>query len=113
MWSAPQSATRLSRTVICSMNSYFEKSTRTVPVPGPMPLDGIRVVSLALNVPGPVAASRLRALGAHVDKIEPPNGDPLMALCPVWYERLHAGVEVHRFDLKAAPARAELDDLLA
>jgi crotonobetainyl-CoA:carnitine CoA-transferase CaiB-like acyl-CoA transferase len=28
-----------------------------------LPLDGVRVVSLAINVPGPVAAARLAALG--------------------------------------------------
>ena len=35
-------------------------------------LDGMRAVSLAVNVPGPTAAARLVALGASVTKVEPP-----------------------------------------
>ena len=37
-------------------------------------LKGIKIVSLALNAPGPVAAARLTKLGAEVTKIEPPSG---------------------------------------
>src|SRR6476620_4693658 len=35
-------------------------------------LDGIRVITTAQNVPGPLAAARLRQAGASVTKIEPP-----------------------------------------
>lgn len=35
-----------------------------------------RIVVLAVNVPGPAAAARLRELGAAVTKVEPPEGDP-------------------------------------
>src|SRR5690606_25468859 len=41
------------------------------------PLAGRRIVSLAQNVPGPLAVRRLRELGAAIDKVEPPGGDPL------------------------------------
>ena len=37
------------------------------------PLEDIRILSLALNVPGPVAIARLRDLGAAIVKIEPPG----------------------------------------
>jgi crotonobetainyl-CoA:carnitine CoA-transferase CaiB-like acyl-CoA transferase len=42
-----------------------------------LPLKGIQIVSLATNVPGPVAAARLHDLGASIIKVEPPAGDPL------------------------------------
>lgn len=80
---------------------------------GALPLAGMRVVSLAINVPGPVAAARLRDLGATVVKVEPPQGDPLAGACPAWYEELHRGVEVLRLDLKLPGPRAQLDQLLA
>jgi alpha-methylacyl-CoA racemase len=76
------------------------------------PLRGIRVVSLALNVPGPVAAARLSRLGAAVTKVEPPDGDPLASVCAAWYEELSAGQDVVRLDLKDATGRASLDGLL-
>jgi alpha-methylacyl-CoA racemase len=76
------------------------------------PLGGIRVVSLALNVPGPAAAARLCRLGAAVAKVEPPDGDPLARVCPTWYEELCAGQDVVRLDLKDAEGRASLDGLL-
>jgi alpha-methylacyl-CoA racemase len=77
-----------------------------------LPLREIRVVTLALNVPGPVAAARLRELGASVTKIEPPYGDPLEAVSPAWYHELRAGQEVARIDLKQTEGRVALDDLL-
>ena len=41
------------------------------------PLAGVRVLSLALNLPGPAALMRCRALGARCTKLEPPSGDPM------------------------------------
>ena len=76
------------------------------------PLAGIRVVSLAINVPGPVAAARLAALGAAVTKVEPSGGDPLAIASPAWYAELHARQRVTRLDLKEAQGRAALGDLL-
>lgn len=73
------------------------------------PLQGLRVITLALNVPGPMAAERLRDLGASVTKVEPPQGDPLKASCPAWYARLTAGVHVRTCDLKEPSDRAEFD----
>jgi crotonobetainyl-CoA:carnitine CoA-transferase CaiB-like acyl-CoA transferase len=74
-------------------------------------LAGLRVVTTALNLPGPAACSRLRDLGAMVDKVEPPSGDPMQRYNASWYERLHAGITVHRLDLKGSD-RAALDKLL-
>jgi alpha-methylacyl-CoA racemase len=79
----------------------------------PGALDGFRVVTLAPNVPGPVAAARLRALGAEVVKVEPPAGDPLAHYSPAWYRELAAGQRVVALDLKEPGDRERLDALLA
>ena len=79
----------------------------------PAMLQGTRLVTLAQNVPGPAAASRLQDFGASVVKIEPPNGDPLASANSAWYGALIAGQEVVRLDLKDAPDRARLDEYLA
>jgi alpha-methylacyl-CoA racemase len=63
---------------------------------GSGPLADVRVVLLALNLPGPIAASRLVALGASVVKVEPLTGDPFAALCPAWYDQLSTGIDVRR-----------------
>jgi crotonobetainyl-CoA:carnitine CoA-transferase CaiB-like acyl-CoA transferase len=72
-------------------------------------LAGIEVVTLAPNVPGPVAAARLRDLGAHVTKVEPPAGDPLVHVAPGWYAQLHASLRIETLDLKTGDGRAALD----
>jgi alpha-methylacyl-CoA racemase len=72
------------------------------------PLTGLHIVTLALNVPGPVAAARLRAFGARVTKVEPPAGDPLATFAPAWYAALHEETAVHRLDLKSAAGQVAL-----
>jgi crotonobetainyl-CoA:carnitine CoA-transferase CaiB-like acyl-CoA transferase len=76
------------------------------------PLQDVRVVTMALNVPGPLAVQRLAAEGAHVVKIEPPFGDPLEELSPAWYAEMHRDVRVERVDLKREEGRARLKILL-
>jgi alpha-methylacyl-CoA racemase len=75
-------------------------------------LDGVRVVSLATNLPGPIAAARLTRLGASVTKIEPPGGDALAPASPRWYAELTSGQRVVVLDLKVPEDRARLDDEL-
>lgn len=77
-----------------------------------MLLEDVRVVSIALNLPGPAACARLRSMGAAVVKIEPPAGDPLEHYVPGWYRELHEGVDVERLDLKASAGRERLHALL-
>jgi crotonobetainyl-CoA:carnitine CoA-transferase CaiB-like acyl-CoA transferase len=67
---------------------------------------------MALNVPGPVAVSRLVAGGARAIKIEPPWGDPLETICKRWYDDLHRGVAVERIDLKSVAGAARIASLL-
>jgi alpha-methylacyl-CoA racemase len=75
-------------------------------------LQGIKVVTLAVNVPGPVAASRLYGLGAEVIKVEPPTGDPLSLMSQSWYQALAVGQKVISLDLKNDHDRTELERLL-
>ena len=72
----------------------------------------MRIVSMALNVPGPVAVARAVADGARATKIEPPWGDPLKALCPQWYDDLHRGVRVEQVDLKSVAGALRIRELL-
>ena len=76
-------------------------------------LRGIKIVSLSINAPGPVAASRLAKLGASVTKIEPPAGDPLKTFAPAWYQSLCSEQTVLTLDLKSAPDRQKLEPILA
>lgn len=75
-------------------------------------LNGIKVVNLAANLPGPAAAQRLSRMGATVFKIEPPFGDPMETYYPDWYRDMSAGHTVVRIDLKVDEGRQILFDLL-
>lgn len=77
------------------------------------PLAGVRVVTVALNVPGPVAARRLQELGAHVTTVLPPSGDPLAQYSDTWFEALHEGQDLCTLDLKQDEPRDRLSALLA
>ena len=76
-------------------------------------LDGIRVITTAQNVPGPLAAARLRQAGASVTKIEPPSGDPFLEVSPAWHAEMHVGIPIERLDLKTGDGQARLAALLA
>lgn len=75
------------------------------------PLNRIRIVSLALNLPGPAALMRCRALGATCVKVEPlasAGGDPMRAYNPAAYAQMHAGVRTLTLDLKNPQGQARL-----
>lgn len=76
-------------------------------------LDGITVVALTTNIPGPLAAARLRSMGARVVKIEPPQGDALKLASPTWYKQINADFEIVVLDLKEASARVTLDQYVS
>lgn len=77
------------------------------------PLAGLRAVSLAVNLPGPLTAARYIELGAAVTKITPPFGDPLAWVTPGWHDALLAGQQVLALDLKSEAGQAQLAGLLA
>jgi crotonobetainyl-CoA:carnitine CoA-transferase CaiB-like acyl-CoA transferase len=85
-------------------------------------LKGIRILSVALNLPGPAALMRLADMGAKCTKLEPlpPAGlvkgatsDPMGLYAPHAYAHLHAGVKVVQADLKSDKGQAQLHKLLA
>jgi len=76
-------------------------------------LQDIKVVSLALNAPGPTAAARLVKMGAECIKIEPPSGDLLKSAAPAWYAELTENQTVISLDLKTAEGRGQLHDFLS
>ncbi len=77
------------------------------------PLRGVRVLSLALNLPGPAALMRLRAMGASCTKVEPPSGDLMLHYSAQAYEALHAGIKQRTLNLKAEKDLAKLHQALA
>ena len=78
-----------------------------------LPLAGFRILSLALNLPGPAALMRCRQLGASCFKLEPPSGDPMRLYSAAGYEAMHHGVEVATANLKSPEGQALLHERLA
>jgi len=76
------------------------------------PLEGLRAVNLAINLPGPTAAARLTEFGAQVTKVEPPTGDPMKYASEEYYGELTAGQEVVALNLKDEADRDRLFELL-
>jgi crotonobetainyl-CoA:carnitine CoA-transferase CaiB-like acyl-CoA transferase len=88
------------------------------------PLKGTRILSLSLNLPGPAALQRCRAMGAVCVKLEPPvrsaavtaapvGADPMLAYCPPAYEAMHQGVRCLVADLKSEAGQKVLQRELA
>jgi crotonobetainyl-CoA:carnitine CoA-transferase CaiB-like acyl-CoA transferase len=96
---------------------------KTPSSPAPIqPLKGVRVVSLALNLPGPAALMRCQQMGASCVKLEPPapagasagaSGDPMKLYNPKAYTALHNGVRTATADLKTERGQALLHRELA
>ncbi|MGS5086901.1 CoA transferase [Hydrogenophaga sp. A37] len=89
----------------------------SAPIKTLKPLRGVRVLSLALNLPGPAALMRLKAMGATCLKAEPPgpkgapastSGDPMGQYNPTAYATLHDGIKVIAIDLKSEKGQARL-----
>ena len=83
-----------------------------LPVP-PSVLRGVNVLSLAPNLPGPIAARRLVEMGAKVTKIEGPSGDLMAQAAPTYYEWLCEGQQVVALNLKEEADRGQLKELLS
>lgn len=92
-----------------------------------LPLKGVRILSLSLNLPGPAALQRLHHMGANCVKLEPPaplasggtgvesgiTGDPMSLYSPCAYRLLHDGIDVRAINLKTEAGQAELHTELA
>ncbi len=77
------------------------------------PLRGVRILSLALNLPGPAALMRCQQMGATCTKAEPPSGDPMGLYNKPAYAALHTGVKVLTADLKTEVGQKALHKALA
>jgi alpha-methylacyl-CoA racemase len=80
------------------------------------PLKGIRIVSLALNLPGPAALMRCQNLGATCVKVEPlaaAGSDPMKRYKPEAYAQMHTGIRTLEADLKNPQGQAKLAKELA
>ncbi len=77
------------------------------------PLKNIQIITIALNLPGPLAAKRLAEMGATVIKIEPPSGDPFKQYVPNWYQDLNSGQKIMTLDLKSERGQKSFKELLA
>lgn len=86
------------------------------------PLKGVRILSLALNLPGPAALMRCRDMGATCVKLEPPphpsapkgsSGDPMGLYNRAAYEVMHAGMKISSADLKTEAGQKVLHKALA
>jgi alpha-methylacyl-CoA racemase len=73
------------------------------------PLKGTRILSLALNLPGPAALMRCRDMGATCVKLEPPapatapkgaSSDPMARYSAAAFADLHQGVKTVQANLK-------------
>ena len=62
-------------------------------------LQGLRVVDLTRNLPGPFATRLLADLGAEIIKIEPKNGDPARALGDL-FSALNHGKTIEKVDFR-------------
>lgn len=94
----------------------MHRTHQTPPHQQPAPLQvlqGTRILSLALNLPGPAALMRCRHMGAQCVKLEPPSGDPMRHYSPAAYAELHQGIEVVQADLKSEAGQDVLHQRLA
>ncbi len=85
----------------------------------PLPLRNTRVLSLALNLPGPAALMRCVRMGAECTKLEPlpapgqPSADPMAIYSPSAYAHMHHGIRVLQAHLKTEDGQATLHAELA
>lgn len=100
-------------------------SNPPAPTPRPpalLPLRGTRILSLALNLPGPAALMRCRQMGAACVKLEPPppagaapgaTSDPMAFYGRAAYDELQQGLRLVVADLKTEKGQKALHRELA
>lgn len=78
----------------------------------PGALDGLKVVSMAEQYPGPFCTMHLSDMGADVIQVERPDGDPSRFL-PSFYEGLNRNKRSVALDLRDPDQKAQLRGLIA
>lgn len=99
-----------------SSHTVHTHTTHTAPTL--QPLQGIRILSLALNLPGPAALLRCHRMGAQCSKLEPlatasHSADPMHAYSPAAYAQLHDGITLLQANLKTEAGQVLLHQQLA
>ena len=79
----------------------------------PGPLAGIRILEVGTMLAGPYATMMLADLGAHVTKLEPPNGDISRQVSDSYFASLNRGKRSIRVDLATEAGRSVLGELVA
>ncbi|MDO8308904.1 MAG: CoA transferase [Actinomycetota bacterium] len=79
---------------------------KPTPSDAPAVLDGVRVLCLASQFPGPFACSLLGDLGADVILVERPTGDPLRAM-PWMFDAINRGARSVVIDLNSRDGREQ------
>ena len=74
-------------------------------------LQGLRVIDLTRNLPGPFATRLLADLGAEIIKIEPKGGDPARALGGL-FDALNHGKTIEKIDFRNAEDIESLKEYL-
>ena len=103
----------------CRLTPIPGRTSRALPEPRSLPLEGITAVESTRRVQGPVAGHVLRMLGADVVRVEPPGGDPMRGVPPMAgdvsarFAALNAGKRVVELDIKSPGDRARLRELVA
>lgn len=103
------------------MTPTYADSRQSAPL---QPLQGVRILSLALNLPGPAALWRCAGMGAQCRKLEPCSAagqdghqertvDPMDRYSSRAYEDMHQAIEVRQADLKSGAGQRQLHEMLA
>jgi len=78
----------------------------------PGPLEGMRIVDISQQLPGPYASMLLQDLGARVIKVEPPVGDSARHLDPEMFSLVNRDKDIVTLDLKRPTDVRSLHDLV-
>lgn len=80
--------------------------------PSSGPLTGLKAVTLAGNIPGPVACAALVRDGIHMTKVEAPSGDMVARANPNLYKALSEGQDIQTLDLRSEDGQKAFQALL-
>ena len=76
------------------------------------PLEGMSVVDISQQLPGPYCSLLLASLGAEVVKVEPPQGEAARRIDPAMFAQVNRGKTSLRLDLKSRQGQGELHRLV-
>ncbi|MFN4327946.1 MAG: CaiB/BaiF CoA transferase family protein [Limnobacter sp.] len=82
------------------------------PIQDPTLLQGITVLDLSRNLPGPATSLALQQMGATVIKLEPPHGDDAKSM-PMLYAALNSKKQIVTADFRTAEGIQVLKDYAA